>query len=292
MNRSIRFTVFVAILSLIVAVVMINAEEAQTKKLNFDHSLHIVDMEMECSTCHLDIGNAAPGQRSIPDHDVCSECHDTDDECGICHVNPDEPEASTGLPGLYEGFGHKFHNSVECATCHGDVSEDMAHFDYPEMSSCQSCHMSDDAPLDCGVCHNGMSPQPEDHEMSSWKGMDHGLEASHGTTDCMACHEQITCDSCHQGTTVFATPHEPNWIANHFAESAFGGECMVCHETRDECVTCHKAVLGTPHELGPAWANNVDGGEHKEEAEMFMEACISCHDVGNADLTCITCHDE
>jgi hypothetical protein len=67
---------------------------------------------------------------------------------------------------------------------------------------------------------------------------------------------------------------------------------MTCHETRETCTSCHRSMVKTPHPLGSlSFANKTNGGDHVKEAESFIEVCISCHDVGNADPTCNKCHD-
>jgi hypothetical protein len=122
---------------------------------------------------------------------------------------------------------------------------------------------------------------------------DHGLEASTGAGDCRACHEPQTCDDCHQGTGIFGargSPHPPGWKFNHFAEADFGAECLSCHETRETCTNCHRAMMRLPHPLGPAWANPATGGEHKGEFGASPEACLSCHDLGAKDPVCARCH--
>jgi hypothetical protein len=136
----------------------------------------------------------------------------------------------------------------------------------------------------------GKSPLPDDHAALGWLS-EHGLDAAFDETSCEACHSQASCDECHQGAILQGKPHPPSWLFDHFMEVVYGQDCLVCHETRESCTSCHKAMIPVPHEFGPGYANANDGGAHKEEAEAFMEACVSCHDVEDDDPTCARCHD-
>ncbi|MDP8207358.1 MAG: cytochrome c3 family protein [Candidatus Electryonea clarkiae] len=283
------------VLLLMFVIFLLGAGTKETSVFKFDHSLHVIENEMSCDDCHSGISEKTHETRAMPDHDVCEGCHDIEDdnECGTCHTNPDDPVAIPGIDGLYEGFAHKIHisNELKCDNCHTNVTMPGESPAVPVMSDCQTCHIMANGPLECVQCHTGESPKPDDHEITSWL-IDHGLEASNNTSDCSACHEQATCDECHQGENIYGKPHPPTWQFNHFTESAFGGECLVCHETRDECTSCHRSILPTPHGFGPVWAHPDNGGDHVEEAKSFMETCIACHDIGEDDPTCARCHDE
>ena len=283
----------IVIVFLMSAVIVFSSSRKDEKSILFDHGLHVVDNEMTCDDCHEAVKISLAGQRSIPDHDVCSGCHEVDgeNECGTCHLDTANPTAIPDRGEYYTGFSHKPHTDKDltCETCHNKISTVGISPSIPVMSDCQDCHAQRNASLDCEVCHQGKRPKPLDHMLVSWS-QDHGLDASAGVSDCAACHEQISCDDCHQGLNLFGKPHPPTWLFNHFAESSFGGECMVCHETREYCTKCHRTSIPTPHTFGPSFANNIDGGSHKDEAEAFIEVCISCHDVGENDPTCAKCH--
>lgn len=287
----IAFTVLMSFGLLISALISGSGQLSDLRK--FSHSYHITEAGLECETCHAGITELNAGKRAMPDHDVCVDCHevDNDSECGTCHINAVNPEAIPGMSKYYMAFSHKEHvaQNPECITCHGDLNIAGNQPSITDMSGCMTCHENKNAPLNCEECHQGTKPRPSDHLLVSWS-QDHGMAASSGTSDCNLCHQQTSCDECHQGVNIFGKPHPPTWKFNHFAESSFGGECLVCHETRESCTSCHRSMLPMPHVLGAVYANRNDGGEHVSEAKAFIEVCVSCHDVGN-DATCAKCHD-
>lgn len=294
MKKIFLYTIIITVCCISLSAVSVySSGNREYEPIIFSHSLHAGENEMECTDCHAEIMKTGLSQRSMPDHDVCSDCHEVeeDDACATCHKNPDEPEAMPPYPGAYDGFAHNMHTDLKCSNCHGLVINDKVHLEIPEMADCQTCHAKMNGPLECKVCHLGEEPKPVDHKFSSWH-QDHGMEASVGTSDCSQCHDQSTCDDCHQGENIDGKPHPAGWVFNHFAEADFGGECMVCHESRETCTACHRSMNLMPHPYRDiTFANENDGGSHKELAESFIETCISCHDVGGDDPTCSTCHN-
>jgi len=282
-----RNSAFALAVILLFTVVMIStASKGREQTIHFDHPLHVEESGLSCGDCHMGMESLAPGGLAMPDHDVCSMCHDTDDECGICHVNEDEPTPYRPVEGLYEGFGHEAHSKLDCALCHGVTTGEPS---IPVMTDCQSCHLDQSGPLECGECHEGKDPVPLDHELTSWH-IDHGIEASMRGDECAMCHTQNTCDECHQGENLYGMPHPPTWKFNHGIEAAWSGECLSCHETRSECTECHRTMLPVPHPFGPAYANTSTGGAHVEDAQSFIESCLACHDVTGEEPTCARCH--
>lgn len=271
------------------------AQKKQAPTLKFDHYLHVSENGMMCTDCHEAVESLGAGKMAYPDHDVCSMCHDVEDfdNCGTCHVNPDEPMPAPRVQGKYEGFAHKVHadeQKLDCTKCHGVVKSAGAQMQIPGMKDCQTCHLQANGPLECADCHLGAEPKPADHKMATWK-HDHGLEATFTTSDCAMCHTQQSCDECHQGELLDGRPHPAGWEFNHFTEASYGEDCLVCHETRTFCTDCHKVMTPLPHKLGAEWANYPNGGEHVDEARAFGETCISCHDLGGNDPTCARCHE-
>lgn len=256
--------------------------------IKFSHGLHAVDAGAECTDCHDGINGVAAGERLMPDHDVCLTCHDQvedENECGYCHAVADDPMPHPKAYAVYTGFAHGTHSHkvTDCAMCHGKVADNAAYEPLiPDLPDCQ-------------MCHTAMEIEPQNHEMLSWH-LDHGLESafmSHGDeNDCSICHSQQSCDACHQGHMVTGggTAHPPTWLRGHFAETNYGHECLVCHESRDYCTSCHRASVPRPHILGPAYANETTGGEHVDDFKAFPESCISCHDRDESEPTCAKCH--
>ncbi|MFH0882353.1 MAG: hypothetical protein V2A56_05150 [bacterium] len=278
-----------AVVILILAAAMITTgARTRERTINFIHPLHVEENGLSCDECHAGVMILATGKMAIPNHDVCSACHDTDNDCGVCHVNADDPMPFAPVEGKYEGFAHKVHGKVDCNQCHGDPAK--AEPVIPGMTACQSCHLQESGPLECGECHLGESPKPQDHQLASWH-QDHGIEASFRGDDCSMCHTQATCDECHQGENLYGSPHPPTWVFNHGIEANWSGECLSCHESRDECTSCHRQRIPVPHPFGAAFANTENGGAHVDEARAFIESCLACHDVGEGDPTCARCHE-
>ncbi len=246
----------------------------------FDHGLHVADMEIGCVECHDGMGAMPSGQRSMPDHDVCGDCHDVEDDCVTCHVNPNDPMPIPAREPQFEWFAHENHAEIagDCENCHGRLTE------------------KGEEPLeltiiDCRDCHQQERPIPQEHHLTTWPS-DHGLEAAISTSQCEICHSQSSCDECHQGVNIYGSPHPPSWVFDHFVEAAFGGDCLVCHESRESCTACHRSMITIPHEIGGSYANPFSGGTHIDEFRSFSDACIACHDLGEDDPTCVRCHDE
>lgn len=266
-----------------------------TKPIIFDHPLHI-DVGMSCDDCHSNMEHLSVGARAIPSHDDCASCHTVDDDqhCAMCHRDPDDPVGMPSKGEFYIGFAHNEHikSGLNCEQCHSNLDKIDAVPAIPMMSDCQSCHLQMSASLSCEICHDGKRPLPQDHKMFTWKQTDHGLEARHPVSDCAVCHTQQSCNQCHQGINLTGTPHAPHWVFNHSVEVGFGAQCMSCHQTRSQCVDCHRKMLPIPHPIGAGYANRQDGGEHMLEFKMYTESCLSCHDVGTSKIsTCARCHN-
>ena len=72
----------------------------------FSHKFHIEDMEVECTSCHIDIETSnLSSDRNLPSMDECSSCHDV-------HNNGAGGDSGTGLLAMSNA------NSDMCLTCH------------------------------------------------------------------------------------------------------------------------------------------------------------------------------
>ncbi len=196
-------------------------------------------------------------------------------------------------------FNHKYHTDevgATCIQCHGSAREVKPGIRaVPSHEQCKECH-EDDLKNACTKCHVGKEGggfgKPVSHLSPDWQKI-HGMEAAGKTTECNVCHQQSSCDQCHNGNNVVSgSPHPAGWRFNHATEAAFGGRCYTCHESSEKCVACHRASIPIPHALGSVWANPTTGGEHKDEAEKYMVTCLACHDMGKAEPTCARCHNK
>lgn len=263
----------ILLLGAMIAVMALVAGAGSTPKktINFRHNLHVVDMEMVCSDCHSGITE----DKSVhPDHDVCSSCHDVEDDCGYCHVDPDNPESYV-VEQVFENFAHSKHGA-ECSSCHGKLSDLVAEPTRPMLPDCQ-------------MCHEHKSVKPQSHLIPLWT-RQHGEEAEFVAGDCAVCHTQSSCDECHQGENIFETPHPESWIHDHAVEAGWKANCLACHESNEQCLACHRVQVPVPHPFGAKHANVNDGGTHKDDVKAFPETCVTCHDLGGEDPTCAKCH--
>ena len=269
------------------------------EELIFSHQFHIEEAEATCQDCHSSAEqSSAPEDNLYPGQAVCAECHDVEDkaECTGCHANPDRIVPLEGFHPDYEVFAHNKHTAAgyDCSVCHAGVSKStqwsVDEKLLPSMSDCIDCHSEEGQTLECGSCHFGKHPQPGDLSFMEWT-RTHGLEAAFDPEHFQEYFELGYCEDCHQGLNLRGEVHQPGWLFVHGDEAAAGSDCFVCHEDRLECSNCHRRMLPVPHTLGdPAFANSQNGGEHKTEAEAYFEACLSCHDMGQASPTCSRCH--
>jgi hypothetical protein len=254
--------------------------------LTFNHELHVVENEVECSTCHE---QASAGGMSLPDHEVCSVCHEIDvdnpsTDCLQCHnvktpeeiqvLHAEEPAAGEII------FSHETHTYMDatCEECHirASVSTSAEDNIIAPMASCLICHDDDQAPQkDCSLCHIASSPVNATHKLT-WE-IDHGLESRFGGSRCMTCHQEDSCITCHQDKKP--RDHNNTWRKiTHGAEAAWNrSRCMVCHQ-EDFCDRCHDNTRPRSHTAG--W-NSGPMPRH----------CSQCH-IPVAPVNCSVCHEQ
>lgn len=121
--------------------------------LKFTHRGHAEHRSMGCTDCH----GMGPAQRSMPNHQLCSICHETDKsaggaaECSRCHARKDNAvDALTKH--LMDGirFEHERHREQKCTDCHYNGEQlksrmpgDPDHTG-PPMPTCVLCHPDPD----------------------------------------------------------------------------------------------------------------------------------------------------
>jgi hypothetical protein len=131
----------------------------------FVHKVHVETVELECTDCHLSVARGP--QASIPDIRTCWSCHSTTlvDHPEIKKMK-EYHDKGQDIPwrrvwGWVEEAHVRFNHAphiraeVECATCHGDVSQ-MTVATRPfehTMGFCVSCHEQKQASIDCTTCH-------------------------------------------------------------------------------------------------------------------------------------------
>jgi RecJ-like exonuclease len=154
------------------------------------------------------------------------------------------------------------------------------------MSRCFICHglgTNAIAPGQCETCHPpGMRQEPETHLASNWVPVAHSKAALEDRFECLTCHEQATCNSCHG----LEMPHDDTFKEQTHPLVFFENPrlCENCHaqpvDQRDFCDTCH-------HPEGPkdvAWR----AFHPTAVTELGAGTCFQCH----SDQTCRTCHTK
>ncbi len=262
--------------------------------LKFNHQLHVVDNEMQCTDCH-EAGK--DGKMTDPDMDKCSECHDIDmehpsDDCLQCHTlkgSYNDYAVEEAVPEKPKGywdvtFTHEAHDGVaECSDCHEgiDKQESLQDIEWPEMTRCQECHNGDDAPSECATCHKKLRKEvaPPSHH-GDWA-EHHGFE-SRFDKSCRCCHEEKNfCQDCHQ--TKKPRDHIFNWKTTQHGQDATHDRrlCAVCH-TASYCSDCHRSQKPVSHARADWMAYTRENG-HAEAAHHNFRSCNVCHTRSDCD---------
>jgi hypothetical protein len=135
----------------------------------------------------------------------------------------------------------------------------------------------------------------------------HAILARSQGAQCLQCHQQSMCTSCHSKVAPAAPArlfpeqveksliHRGDFLSTHAIEAkSDGAVCLRCHKT-DYCESCHRANAmafnssnqRNPHPAG--WGVPGNGKFHGPEARLHIETCAACHDQG-AKSVCVECH--
>lgn len=256
---------------------------------------------------------SAHAPRSDADVARCATCH-TRESCTRCHVNAAKlpviaqlgsdtrvAELMRGraavypIPASHTQQGWELEHGAPavkgaqgCANCH-------------TQASCRSCHigakgegaiaqLSPPATLasqrvTIGVAPSRKAVHPRDFAKA------HKSTAASGRLDCLGCHEQRQCTSCHEGSGS-RRYHAANFVGRH-ASDAYGQEqnCSSCHRTETFCRSCHQqtgvtvsgARTGAVHTGQPLWLL-----QHGQAARQGLTGCTSCHQQRD----CLACHSN
>ncbi len=205
--------------------------------------------------------------------------------CTQCHGNLDK-----NLPSSILKYTHKVHFSKgvsECSVCHLTPTHAQDKINPPTMSRCFLCHGTTAqaiAPGTCSTCHPPSVPnKPESHLAASWVPSVHWKQAQDNKFECMTCHQQSFCNSCH-GLTM---PHPTGWKGVPHTQAFFQDPqvCQQCHPitqtTQSFCDTCH-------HPQDPKGVSWIQY-HHKvvgPPGNAGAFTCFQCH----SPQTCEACH--
>ncbi|MFQ6674378.1 MAG: cytochrome c3 family protein, partial [Fidelibacterota bacterium] len=256
----------------VLALVLLLFTTSSGQTVNFDHTLHVEDLELSCNKCHknkLIKRSLHASDNLLPEEETCTrKCHGIwreENECDICHAgNP--PYQTFPARQVNFDFSHKIHavdQRIACETCHGLFEAEGTRPKIPVMNDCIVCHVKAVARTSCVTCHE----HPEDLRPAShtpfWL-TGHKSRALEQSEDCLVCHTQSGCDNCHSGGVLsrdnlsFTNPY-PSYrpddsqstlalIRNHDLNYEYfhgldaksqSRDCQVCHAT-EFCTDCHQ----------------------------------------------------
>lgn len=271
-----------------------------------------------CASCHGD--SSAPAFKRAPLHD-CKSCHlNYAIEAAAPITTAAQWQAVRPAPMIAPRpqaklkFSHAAHQQQPCASCHG--ADARGQMTSPEATQCATCHNDTIASAACTTCHleaagargriqtqwrapGQLSPTkllPDNHSVDWLKR--HGAIALSSGADCLSCHAEQSCASCHQARG--ATPrsvHPPNFLVIHrVAAQSQEANCTSCHSQQTFCASCH---IRTDHVIAqehapppkrsfhpPGWLNSASANNHGVMAKRNINDCASCHQ----EQDCLSCH--
>lgn len=194
----------------------------QSQLLGRDVAKHFADPPKQ-------VDSRPAGVAPMPDS-ICLQCHDPNRK----------PTAGLGI--LIDHPKHAKRNG-SCISCHRTVAHPSPEWGTAVsfMQQCFTCHGQEKgakAPGTCTLCHPAdFKMKPETHD-AKWKAK-HGKIALTERKQCMMCHAQSFCDSCHG----LQMPHPAGWSkASGHPEYAKRDSqvCQQCHGGQpDWCTMCH-----------------------------------------------------
>lgn len=191
----------------------------------------------------------------------CTYCHDTSapelpalktDGCGECHDGAPAAKLPAESRRLAAAFPHGKHvGKVGCDICHEPTIKETQTPGAPVLTpdQCFRCHKARKVatPLaECVKCHgrNQREHKPKSHD-AKWR-------LRHGAA----------------------------WRASD--PSVHGADCMLCHDQKKFCSSCHQRTQPADHSAG--WRDR----RHGESARWDQERCEMCHQT----VMCVRCHDQ
>ncbi len=151
---------------IIISQIACEAPQMIDQPVAYNHSIHVNDVGMECTECHIGVENRA--RATLPTIQICEDCHsemngETEAEAFVVAAVENSEEIIWNriykLPD-HVYFSHRRHISlgkIECTQCHGDVQD----FETPPltpqveltMEFCMDCHEEQNVNNDCLACH-------------------------------------------------------------------------------------------------------------------------------------------
>jgi nitrate/TMAO reductase-like tetraheme cytochrome c subunit len=108
--------------------------------VDFPHERHVLDGEMECSTCHS----------SLEEHGGTLLTAQSD--CASCHHQPESTCLSCHSDGAITKHDRAFAH-LECGQCHGESLQAIVELSRNVCTVCHVDRIEHNAPLECKLCH-------------------------------------------------------------------------------------------------------------------------------------------
>lgn len=260
-------------------------------KATFDHKIHTMDAELDCSSCHDDIFQMESGaavdskeftMKAMAEGAFCGTCHDgdtafaTDTNCMACHAASEEP-IIWNKP-TKAAFSHSMHVEdlgLECDSCHSTVfamkkgaataNKDFSMAAFKEGKYCGSCHNGDDAfdtASQCESCHFPPSEKIIFNEPVKTVVFDHDIHVGREKLSCEACHKEVfVMEQGHVADSKLALSDDPE-VKRKYLQDLHSRFCGTCHDSNQafgyltRCTVCHIGLKGY---------NRMHGGESKND---------------------------
>lgn len=296
-----KFYMFLSVLAVCLISISGLTKETEINKsgVTFNHKYHVQEEEIDCQDCHSAVTTSQTGvDNLLPDMDVCSDCHDVEEEdnCGKCHSDTDDPGGYSKILNYSKKFPHKRHldKDLKCIDCHSGISDKdfVLPYQLPVMNDCIVCHRERLVSGDCMTCHSESEDlRPDSHTKNFLH--DHSdvaqndFQQINGDNSCSNCHSENYCQDCHQGDNLDRMTHPLNFAFTHSLQAqGKEKECSSCHIEKQFCNDCHREYSIMPHSHKAGWTNTIpnDGGLHRFEAQNDLENCRSCHEQNAAQV--------
>lgn len=138
-----------------------------TQPVEFNHKIHIVDLELDCTECHRYVTKSR--KATLPGREVCLECHsepqgESAEEQKLVSLLESGEELHWkrvyALPKhvYFSHFRHVTLGQIGCQKCHGEMKEltsppQKPATDIIDMDTCTDCHEDNQVSNDCLRCH-------------------------------------------------------------------------------------------------------------------------------------------
>jgi len=248
-------------------------------KASFTHSIHTIDAEMDCSSCHDDIFSMQRGvavktgeftMKAMAEGEFCGACHDgdtafsSDTNCIACHIVSEEP--LMWMKPTKASFSHTAHIEefeLECTSCHSEIfsmkkgaaaaANDFNMTSFKEGKYCGTCHNGDDAfdsSTQCESCHYPPTEKIVFTKPVKSVVFDHKIHVIKAELSCESCHKEVFTmkgGNIEGEKLIFSDdPAEKR----KYLESLHNKFCGTCHDSSNafgyltRCTVCHIGVKG------------------------------------------------